>query len=172
MLFNFFRGLLGTTAVGSIKPALRVSRTVLPIFHSQMDACATQKYHVYKWRKWSPNQHKLTQYIYCTWQMDCLSQGLVFGFFAEANLSRKDNWDCAWTRGLHSSCKWRCRAGKGCVGGAGRTHGEGGEGQSLVLWPCQEPLGDVGAACGAALLLPAPETPTMADRQWVSSLVF
>lgn len=66
MLFNLFRGLLGENAISSIKAALQASRTVLPTHDFQMDVCTTQKYHVYKQRKRSPNQHKLPQYIYCT----------------------------------------------------------------------------------------------------------
>lgn len=36
-----------------------------------------------------------------------------------------------------------------------------------ILQPCQQPPGDVGAACGPAPLLPAPGMLAMADRRWV-----
>ena len=77
------------------------------------------------------------------------------GFFAVANLSQKDSLDCAWTQGLDSSCKWRCGAREGYIGGAGCTCWEGKEGQSLVLQPCQQPLGDVGAACWTSTTSPS-----------------
>lgn len=94
------------------------------------------------------------------------------GFFAVASLPRKDSLDRAWTQGLDSSCKWRCGAGGGYVGGDGCMCWKGKEGQSLTLQPCRlhHLLGDGGAACGPAPPLLAPEAVTMADRQ--CSLVF